>query len=267
MIQYCFLQVFSKTFDCDIDKKSDNASEAGTYTVDVDHYSEEQKARMSIDSEFKIEQVSVQKKTEEYIRSLSNTKSLTDDSVKCSPRSFLEEVVTETKLSNDKTKYMTLSLKSPTASSTKSFPGKVLSPILSPTQNLSLVETNRATSSPKNQRATAKSTDAGTIISVTSSGVFRIKTEDERRLERKLSLSKSDIQVEAYVDGRSYNERKLNNAKPNMFRPNNLTANICNVQSIEMSAGDTGGVISSSLVFGKMGGAITGKFKPLRYFY
>ncbi|KAF7281021.1 uncharacterized protein LOC143198016 isoform X2 [Rhynchophorus ferrugineus] len=250
-------EVFSKTFDCDIDKKSDNVSEAGTYTVDVDHYSEEQKARMSIDNEFKIEQVSVQKKTEEYIRSLSNTKTLNDEAVKIAPRPFLEEAIAEMKSSNEKTKYMTLPLKSPTASSAKPFPVKVLSPILSPTQNLSLVETNRVTSSPKNQRATAKSTDAGTIISVTSSGVFRIKTEEERRLERKLSLSKSDIQVEAYVDGRSYNERKMNNAKSNVYRPNNLTANIVNVQSIEMIGGDTGGVVSASLVFGKMGGAVT----------
>lgn len=40
----------------DLDK-SDSVSDAGTYTLEADNYTEEQKARMSIDREFNIEQV------------------------------------------------------------------------------------------------------------------------------------------------------------------------------------------------------------------
>lgn len=54
----------------EMNDKSDNVSEAGTYTIETDNYTEEQKQRMSIDKDFNIEQVSVEKKTQEYIQNL-----------------------------------------------------------------------------------------------------------------------------------------------------------------------------------------------------
>ncbi|XP_030756581.1 uncharacterized protein LOC115882557 isoform X2 [Sitophilus oryzae] len=268
-------EVLSKTIDLDIDKKSDTVSETGTYTVEIDNYSEEQRARMSIDNDFKIEHVSVQKKTEDYILSLSNPTHFSDDNI-AQPSSRLcpEEPTVDNKSLTDRIKFMTLPLKSPTG---RSFPNKLLSPILSPTQNLSLVEKEmQAPNSPshRHQRGQAKATDEGAVVSVTSSGAFRAKSEEQRRLERKLSLSKSEIHVEAYVDGKMYNERKLNNARTSSYRPNNLTANIVNVQSLEVAGCDAEGVVSASLVFGKMGGAIpvtsglpptpTGKASPTK---
>lgn len=49
---------------------SDNISEAGTYTIETDNYTEEQKARMSIDKDFNIEHITVQKKTQEYLQNI-----------------------------------------------------------------------------------------------------------------------------------------------------------------------------------------------------
>lgn len=47
----------------------DTVSDAGTYTLDGDNYTEEQKARMSIDKVFKIEQITVEQKIEDYFKS------------------------------------------------------------------------------------------------------------------------------------------------------------------------------------------------------
>lgn len=309
-------EVFTKGTDFDFDKKSDTVSETGTYTLDVENYSEEQKAKMSIDNEFKIEQVSVQRKTEEYIRSLSAHKAFIDDPlppvppISCSspirkgaPKTFIEDPVPaipplknpDFNIINGKSKPVGASFKSPsTPPVIKSvvLPSKVLSPILSPTQNISIVGnkslvstnaednilnqtfTNKDDSlfnntftktmfpSPKSQPTKAKATDEGAIISVTSSGAFRSKIEEKKKLQRKLSLTKSEVHIEAYVDGKSYNEKKLNNSaiNPSAKRTSNLTANIVNVQSIEVTpgcTGDSGGVVSASLVFGKMGNVAT----------
>lgn len=70
---------FVNAVDYDFEK-ADTISDAGTYTLDGDNYTEEQKARMSIDKFFNIEHVSDMKKTQEYIQSLQ-IHSDTDDTI------------------------------------------------------------------------------------------------------------------------------------------------------------------------------------------
>lgn len=61
------LEKFESCLDFD---RTDTVSDAGTYTIEADNYTEEQKQRMSIDKDFNIEQVSVLTKTREYIQNL-----------------------------------------------------------------------------------------------------------------------------------------------------------------------------------------------------
>lgn len=281
--------VFAQDKEIDLDK-SDSVSDTGTYTLDADNYSEEQKARMSIDKDFKIEELSIQQKTEDYIKSLclvrdtviNNTIVVTkvedlgvykiDDSIVKSPKS-------PTIRKCDK-------LSSPTPTQTR----KVLSPIMSPTQNMSITETieeqeclneshdhNKTFTKIMFPSQNAKrdgleqSFDQGSVISVTSSGAF--KPKPEKKVERKYSLTKSETQVQAYVDGKSYND---------VFEPltkltSKLTANIVNVQNIEVKKTvDSSGVLSANLTFNKVSnispvtalppqvGGITGKTSPTK---
>lgn len=91
------------------------------------------------------------------------------------------------------------------------FPNTKLSPILSPTQqqlndvdNLGKTFTKIMFPSPKNRcnnvgyamEDDSNGLDQGSVISVTSSGAFRARND----LQRKSSLTKSDIYVEAYTD-------------------------------------------------------------------
>lgn len=265
-------------------EKSDDASDTGTYTLENDKYSEEQKARMSIDRDFKIEQVSIQKKTEDYIKSLSSVRehvmqTNATSNISAISKSNLKKVeilrgshvanITE----ND------TELKSPKSPTRRKFEKlsqmqlkKVLSPIMSPTQNMSItqdieekaeIQINNSDADLHNQTFTKiifpsanakrdgleKCEDHGSVVSVTSSGAF--KPKPEQRHERKYSLSKSEVQVQAYIDGRSCNDvlteplldRGLRKKSPK------LTATIVNVQNIEVKKLiDTDNIITSSTV-------------------
>ncbi|XP_049819674.1 uncharacterized protein LOC109596240 isoform X2 [Aethina tumida] len=232
--------------------KSDTVSDAGTYTLDADNYSEEQKARMSIDREFKIEQMSVQQKTEQYIRSLAEAREK-----KIPPLNIKENEVVkavqmlklneETALKSPKSPLGRRSFLPPC--SPKLIPVKTLSPITSPTQNISITATlqekinnsdevvlnNTFTKimypSPKaKNNGLDEFVDQGSVISVTSSGAFRSKSDKPKR---KYSLSKSEVQVEAFIDDKPvFNE--VTEVKPSRNTPK-LTANIVNVQNIEVN--------------------------------
>lgn len=268
-------------FDFD---KSDTVSDAGTYTLDAENYSEEQKARMSIDTEFKIEQISVLKKTEEYIKSLNNYKSKpeTNDVDKTIP-----DLNT-----NDKPEIEIPSPKSPKTSfrcmqqqNTQAYKNfshktntKMLSPILSPTQNLSITQnedtdnkqmnngndiTNKTFTkimfpSPKAKIGNGldQLLDQGSVISVTSSGAFRSKTEKEKPNIRKLSLTKSEIQVEAYVGDKIETKESIPINKNNLVK---LTASIVNVQSIS-----TKNEMNESNNLPPIVGGISGKISPTK---
>lgn len=152
------VEVFVDGTEFDFDK-SDTVSDAGTYTLEADNYTEEQKARMSIDRDFNIEQVSFMKKTEEYLESLT---------------------------------------KKPAS------PKRLLSPILSPTQNLSIVdrkdtEMNKILYPTVRAKTGIHGVDQGCFTSVTSSGAFSRKG-DTRKHTRQPSLTKSEVQIQTYVD-------------------------------------------------------------------
>ncbi|KAF5300714.1 hypothetical protein FQA39_LY11076 [Lamprigera yunnana] len=166
--------------DADFDT-SDTVSDAGTYTLDTDNYTEEQKARMSIDREFNIEQVSFMKKTEEYLQSLIVNKEQSAAKLK------------ETKTS--KQCNVLEALKSQ----------KTLSPILSPTQNLSIIDVVEQDKilypSPKAKTGINCGHDQGCFTSVTSSGAFSRKGESKIKEHiRQPSLTKSEVQIQTYVD-------------------------------------------------------------------
>ncbi|KAJ8919714.1 hypothetical protein NQ315_006242 [Exocentrus adspersus] len=278
--------VFVDSAEVDFDK-SDTVSDAGTYTLDADNYSEEQKARMSIDKEFRIEQVSVQKKTEEYVKSLSTMRASVLQSGLVIINKDVEASVTKgvqvLKLSDSNN-----CLKSPLSPTVRKFaspvcqPKPALSPVLSPTQNVSITQdeneeedldrtlnngesdTHNKTftkimfPSPKAKRnGLERASDHGSVISVTSSGAF--KPKNEKKYERKYSLSKSEVQVQAYIDGKSYTDgvetpvletEILKRTKPK------LTANIVNVQSIEVKKPVDSppgiGIVSANVVFEKI---------------
>lgn len=245
-----------------MDRKSDTVSETGTYTLEGDNYSEEQKARMSIDNEFKLEKLTVEEKTVEYIKSLSIGKYLSEDSSSVSTSQISGSSST---ISSLQSSFSANGLPPvpPLKSNDNKFEmpvKKLLSPILSPTQNVSMVDRPSPVPSPKLKLVSQKS-DEGAVISVTSSGAFRSKSEEKARLERRLSLTKSEVHVEAYIDGKIYNEEMLNNSsvRPSSNRKSKLTANIVNVQSIEVNPTDVGSVVSASFSFGKTGNVATGK--------
>ncbi|XP_008191422.1 uncharacterized protein LOC100141757 isoform X3 [Tribolium castaneum] len=239
-------------FDFD---KSDTVSDAGTYTLDADNYSEEQKARMSIDAEFKIEQISVLKKTEDYIKSLNTYKQKNQpDITKTVQELNLND--TPNPPSPKSPKHSTPNVKNFTKTS-----AKMLSPILSPTQNLSITQdeeknadlTNKTFTkimfpSPKARNANGleQLVDQGSVISVTSSGAFR----SERPKPRKLSLTKSEVRVEAYVG----NKVEVSESTVRVGNPlKKLTANLVNVESISTNGVPVEeNVVSGSLVLGKV---------------
>lgn len=284
--------VFVDGADVDFDK-SDTASDAGTYTLDADNYSEEQKARMSIDKDFKIEQVSVQKKTEEYIKSLS---SMRDRLLQNAPTFVNKPISKETEVTKAvqalnllETETDPKSPRSPTARKfdrpasapvqPKPAASKVLSPIMSPTQNMSITQdveeeldktlnngecdvhnktfTKIMFPSPKaKHNGLEQAYDRGSVISVTSSGAF--KPKNEKKCERKYSLSKSEVQVQAYIEGKNYTDgivEAIREAEVKRSKPK-LTANIVNIQSIEVKKPnvslDSSGVISANIVFEKV---------------
>ncbi|XP_019755509.1 uncharacterized protein LOC125502314 isoform X2 [Dendroctonus ponderosae] len=276
-----------------MDRQSDTLSETGTYTLEGENYSEEQKARMSIDNEFKIEKLTVEEKTEEYIKSLSvgrfvleEANSSTVSSQYSGSSSTVSSLhssfsaggglppVPPLKPSNEANfgnRPLELLLKAPPAGLNEFATKKVLSPILSPTQNISIGDEDaKQRLSPKHQpltksmpsNAKSQKSDEGAIISVTSSGAFRGKSESKQALARRLSLTKSEIHVEAYIDGKMYNEGPPNNtgSRPNSARQSKLTANIVNVQSIEVNphnSGELGNVVSASFTCGKTGNVAT----------
>ncbi|CAH1981159.1 unnamed protein product [Acanthoscelides obtectus] len=197
--------VFVEGTEFDFDK-SDTVSDAGTYTLDADNYSEDQKARMSIDRDFNIEHVSVQKKTEEYIESLSKPayKQIKTDMEKIDPPKDLDIL---THSSRRRKEHLNLLKQVKKASS----------PIMSPTENFSVTQdiekcqnvgnsdfnqTFTKTSTPSsNEKCTEvdKSHDQGSIISVTSSGAFKAKCHKKPNF----NLTKSEVQVQAYIDNKA----------------------------------------------------------------
>ncbi|KAL3284674.1 hypothetical protein HHI36_018826 [Cryptolaemus montrouzieri] len=234
-------------FDFD---RSDTVSDTGTYTLDADNYSEAQKLRMSIDREFKIEHISGIEKTQEYIRSLSSSNKYLHSNSK--GKSLNLEIDVSEPYNKAK-----LNLNIPkTQSKLQVDNDKTLSPILSPTQNLSITETvsskksnefenlNQTYSkiiepSEKSKRnGLEELVDHGSVISVTSSGVFRSHKEPLIKPTRKLSLTKSEIQVEAYVDQNVKTEQA---SKPFSYKrvvTPKLSANVINVQNISIKSKD-----------------------------
>jgi hypothetical protein len=287
-------------FDFD---KSDTVSDAGTYTLDADNYSEEQKARMSIDTEFKIEQISVLKKTEDYIKSLNTYKQKNDTDVTKMVQELSVIESAEVIVQSPNSPKPSNKFAQQTPQNYKNFAhkanAKMLSPILSPTQNLSITQSDDKDKqmnngsddlanktftkimfpSPKAKNANGleQRVDQGSVISVTSSGAFRTKSEKEKSNVRKLSLTKSEVQVEAYVgDKVEVNEGTARVTTPtNKNNTRKLTANIVNVQSISTKNGEKNGVVdekvvSGSLVLGKVTnlppsvGAFGGKVSPTK---
>lgn len=218
-------------FDFD---KSDTVSDAGTYTLDAENYSAEQKARMSIDNEFKIEKMSLQQKTENYIKSLQNVVHIEEEAqVEFEGVSQKVQDININRVVDNGSYY----LQSPTQEYQKTILNmpktqkvasyeqktKMLSPILSPTQNISITDNvqeeskekmNNVVESPvrnrtfgkylypspkaKNGNGLEQSLDQGNIISVTSSGAFRPKSEINKMYRKRVNLTKTEVQVEAY---------------------------------------------------------------------
>nr|CAH7720921.1 unnamed protein product [Callosobruchus chinensis] len=237
-------------------EKSDTASDTGTYTLDAENYSEDQKARMSIDRDFGIEHVSVQKKTEEYIDSLSSKR------YKGKTKSDMEKI--------NAPKYQHILMESPKSPTRQKVENpysvsqktkKAPSPLMSPTQNLSItqdIEKQQSGSDGEHNKTFTKimlpnSTtghskidryhDQGSIISVTSSGAFKAKCNKKHAL----NLTKSEVQVQAYIDD---NMDKTN--KEGVKTAHKLTANIINVQSIEVKSTLDNECLCANLVLGKL---------------
>lgn len=240
--------------ECEYDK-SDTASEAGTYTLDADNYSEEQKARMSIDKEFKIEQVSVLKKTADYVKSL-----LSSTHPEKEVRNVKTLEIPKFQAGNEAitiVKPQTLDLNSGSQRTVRIFDQKqkALSPILSPTQQFSITQVNPSKQdysalnndgndvknlfnqimfpSAKEKTVISPETttiDQGNIISVTSSGAFRSRSDKNKKHVKNFSLSKSGVQIEAYTENKYQNEIVVHAALTlNKTSSANLTANVIHV--------------------------------------
>lgn len=201
--------------DKDIDR-SDTVSDAGTYTVEADNYTEAQKLRMSIDREFKIEEISGIEKTEEYVRSLVDFNSV---SKKCDVKSVKIKNVSSENSANLKSVVTDLSPNLDETITEKTF-SKVIYP-----------------SERSKGNGLDKLKDQGSIISVTSSGVFRQQKEIENKHVRHLSLTKSEVHVEDYID-KKHSEIPDENVKYNKSALPKLSANIINVQSISIKSKD-----------------------------
>lgn len=317
-------------FDFD---KSDTVSDAGTYTLETENYSEEQKVRMSIDKEFKIEEVSVLTKTQEYIQSLNNLKTKPTRSLSAGTRRPKTQPDVEGKLKTLKinsrsqeshpkspitpnsltsTNQNMFAFKKPQVVNAKvsvvskhtdcvqsyEQKSKMLSPILSPTQNISITQspddqkqmnndmddlhnktfTKIMFPSPKAKTGIGleQVLDQGSVISVTSSGAFRSKPEKERGHARQLSLTKSEVHVEAYTGDRHAQAGVVRATVP-ATRQINLSTNIVNVQSIPTKTNGENGLanafceselVYANLVLGKVSnlppcvGGISGKTSP-----
>lgn len=287
--QSCENEKFIDGTEFDFDK-SDTVSDAGTYTLDTDNYSEEQKARMSIDQEFKIEEVSVLKKTQEYIQSLNSQRSKSARSLSADTKRTKFQTETIPKLQQLKLDpdYVNTQLKSSQSSPTSPINANIsffktqqraakekslinhpkrLSPILSPTQNMSITQ---AIESPKQinndhedlhnktftkimfpspkaktQVGLEQAVDQGSVISVTSSGAFRSKSEKQKGHVRQLSLTKSEIHVEAYTGDR---DEGIVHAALTLTRPKpvSLSTAIVNVQSIHARSSEPGNADGNS---------------------
>ncbi|KRT82225.1 hypothetical protein AMK59_4172, partial [Oryctes borbonicus] len=246
------------SIECEYDK-SDSGSETGTYTLDADNYSEEQKARMSIDKEFKIEQVSGTKKTEDYIRNLLNNPPVTEITKEI--RKEPKQEVKSKHLGADEpiaiAKPQTLDLNTGSQRVVRILEQKQkgLSPILSPTQQFSITQGTPSKSdnsnlnnegndvkklfnqimfpSAKEKTATTPDMapmDQGSIISVTSSGAFRSRSDKNKKHVKNFSLSKSGVQIEAYTENKYQNEIVVHAALTlNKNTGANLTANVIHV--------------------------------------
>ncbi|CAG9855996.1 unnamed protein product [Phyllotreta striolata] len=254
-------ETFIDGIEFDFDK-DDTASDTGTYTLDGDNYSEEQKARMSIDRDFKIEQVTLEEKTKEYVKSLSTMR----DNVLQNVSLMNDEMTRNMRMMNLKSSDMSpLNPKSPKSPSILKRFGK-LSPILSPTQNLSITDVDCSEQEHlNNSNCDANTTftkilypspnakrdglrqnyDQGSVISVTSSGAFK-KSDKKDKLS---SLMKSEVQVQAYIDNGEYVEPVYSNSKKIEKSTPKLTTTIVNVQSIDVqSSVDSAGVLSANIV-------------------
>ncbi|KAK9885780.1 hypothetical protein WA026_013650 [Henosepilachna vigintioctopunctata] len=270
--------VDGREFDFD---RSDTVSDTGTYTLDADNYSEAQKLRMSIDREFKIEQITGIEKTQEYIRSLANFDrylQINEKEKSHTPDLKLSKAGSKSCINSDVSK----TLNHPQSSS-----DKLLSPILSPTQNLSITETVNPntdnqldqtftrimipTEKSKKKNGLDQLIDRGSVISVTSSGVFRSNKEAENKPPRRLSLTKSEIQVEAYVDESIKVEQPSKQFSYKRVVTPKLSANVINVQNIsvkskDMEEGSDGEEVRPELVphLPPAVGGISGKNSPTK---
>lgn len=143
--------------------KSDEVSEAGTYTIDVDNYTEEQKLRMSIDKDFNIEQVSVLTKAREYVQNL-----------------LIGSPIEEHKQQNDFT--------------------PEVQPVNLVSSNSSLNNTNKTTkvlnSSPRSKQESPDS-DRGVFTLITTSGVLN-KQQQRKSHGSSHNLVKSVVALETY---------------------------------------------------------------------
>lgn len=236
-------EIFVDGAEFDFDR-SDTVSDAGTYTLDAENYSEAQKLRMSIDREFKIEHMSGIEKTQEYIRSLANFDNYMENNNKAKSPLLTPKVCTDNKL--------TLEVSPPQIKSQVNSE-KLLSPILSPTQNLSITESIKSKKShevyqmnqtylktEKTKKPDSEAVlDRGSVISVTSSGVFRTTPkEPERTRFRKLSLTKSEIQVEDYIDDNNRSKLTPTHFSYKKVVTPKLSANLINVQNISIKSKD-----------------------------
>lgn len=297
-----FEEEFIDGNDYDFDK-SDTVSDTGTYTLDGENYSEEQKARMSIDREFKIEQISLQKKTADYIKSLSsNIITHQEDEAQVEICEHVTQHLQDVKINNGTEDKKSMYLQSPTQEFNKrilSTPQKtqrntsyevhqqktkMLSPILSPTQNISItdnvqedkekmnnVETDILNKtftkilfpSPKakNGNGLEQCVDQGSIISVTSSGAFRPKNE-VKSYKKKINLTQTEVQVEAY------NPESIVHATFTINRPTSakLTANIVHVgESIpNMNNTESHSNIGKIVNLPPAVGGVSGKISPTK---
>lgn len=248
------------TEDIDVDK-SDTVSDAGTYTLETDNYSEEQKAKMSIDSEFNIEEISVMKKAEDYVQSITAmqekaAKIKMNEKVKESKPPMKNKSSFENTNGSSVTKDLLTcdTKKNNIENINKPFLHKKLSPILSPTQNFSVVESFEDRVKVMNNGGVEENTsfnkimfpslksksgisseqeiDQGSVISITSSGAFRPRSEKEKKQARMLTLTKSAIQVETYTEDAYSSSDNIVHATLSLNKPNNLpnlTTNIINL--------------------------------------
>lgn len=237
-------EIFVDGAEFDFDR-SDTVSDAGTYTLDADNYSEAQKLRMSIDREFKIEHMSGIEKTQEYIRSLANFDTYMQNNSKTKSLVFTPNTCTNSKLSLEV---------SPPQIKSQCNSDKLLSPILSPTQNISITESiaskrideteilnqtySKTSPNEKVKKVDSGTPDRGSVISVTSSGVFRLNREPEVQRFRKLSLTKSEIQVEDYIDDRNKGPLTPKQFSYKKVVTPKLSANVINVQNISIKSKD-----------------------------